>query len=187
MNDFPSAFLSIVINLAMLLLFLRFFIQFADIRRYDPVAEPFYKSTGIVDLFSNIFPDLAKGRFSTAAIVLLFLVYLLSIWGMASITGHSLPPVQLLMMGTFGFLLKFISACQWLLIAMVVVSWIIMLTQKMHPLLALVMQMSEPIIAPFRRITPNLGMLDLSPMVAILALWMLEAVVITLMNNMLGL
>lgn len=184
MNQIIPAFFSMVINLATFLLFLRFFAQFADLKRYDPFVAPFYKATGIVDLFSNIFPDLAKGRLSTSALILLFLLVLLSIWGGSILAGYSLTPIQLLIAGTFGFVLKFISACQWLLIAMVIVSWIIMLTQNMHPLFSLVMQMSEPIIAPFRRISPDLGMLDISPMIAIFAFWMLEEIISTVMNSM---
>ena len=49
-----------------------------------------------------------------------------------------------------------------------------MLFQVMHPLIELIMQMAEPIIAPFRKITPNLGMLDFSVLVAILVLALLE-------------
>jgi len=33
-----------------------------------------------------------------------------------------------------------------------------------------VMQMTEPLLAPFRRIMPDLGPIDLSPMVAFLAI-----------------
>jgi len=34
--------------------------------------------------------------------------------------------------------------------------------------------LAEPILAPFRRITPNLGMIDLSPMIAFFAFYLLE-------------
>lgn len=63
---------------------------------------------------------------------------------------------------------------KYIVIASVVCSWIIVLANKMHPVMDLIMQMAEPIIAPFRRITPNLGMLDFSTLVAIMALALIE-------------
>lgn len=35
-------------------------------------------------------------------------------------------------------------------------------------------EITEPILGPIRRIMPNMGMLDLSPMVAIFLLWFLN-------------
>jgi len=63
---------------------------------------------------------------------------------------------------------------QYIVFASIILSWVIMLFQVMHPLVELIMQMAEPIIAPFRKITPNLGMLDFSVLVAILVLALLE-------------
>jgi len=45
--------------------------------------------------------------------------------------------------------------------------------------------MAEPILAPFRRITPNLGMLDLSPIVAIFGLLLIEIFVGIIARNLL--
>lgn len=186
MNNIIPAIFNMVINLAMMLLFIRFFVQFADIKRYDPFAAPFYKTTGIVDVFSSIFPDMAKGRFCTAAMALLFLVYLVDLWGNASLAGQSYHPIKLFVGASLGFVLKILSACQWLIIAMVIVSWIIMLTQNMSPLFAMIMQMADPIIAPFKRISPDLGMIDISPMFAILGLWIAEEVVKAMTTYLLG-
>ena len=41
----------------------------------------------------------------------------------------------------------------------------------------IIMEMAEPIIAPFRRFTPNLGMIDLSTLVALLALGLIETII----------
>ena len=42
-------------------------------------------------------------------------------------------------------------------------------------------QLSEPILAPFRRIIPNLGGLDISPIVAFILLNILEGLLFRLM------
>ena len=43
-------------------------------------------------------------------------------------------------------------------------------TSPLFPILNIVYQVTEPILAPIRRVLPKLGMLDLSPMVALLLL-----------------
>ncbi|MGE8649957.1 MAG: YggT family protein, partial [Acinetobacter sp.] len=39
-----------------------------------------------------------------------------------------------------------------------------------------VQELAEPLLAPFRRIMPNMGMIDLSPILAILALIVIEMI-----------
>lgn len=177
MNQILPAIFNMVINLAMLLLFIRFFLQFADIRRFDPAATPAYKATKIVDTFSSIFPDQAKGRFCTAAVVLLFLVELVYISGNAYFYGTSFSRLEIITVSLFSLLSTFLSAFFYIIIAMVIFSWIIMLTQNMNPLFEIVMRIAEPIIAPFRRISPDLGMIDISPIFAFFSILIVEMLI----------
>ena len=50
-------------------------------------------------------------------------------------------------------------------------SWI---GSPSHPAVQLVGQLMEPYVGPFRRVIPPLGMLDLSPMAALLVLIMIR-------------
>ena len=45
------------------------------------------------------------------------------------------------------------------------------------PLYQLLFRVTEPIIDPFRRVIPRAGMIDLSPMMAILALLVMQQLV----------
>lgn len=174
MNQLLPNVFNMVINLATLLLLIRFFLQFADIRRFDPVATPAYKTTKVVDVFSRIFPDMAKGRFCTAAVVLLFLVELVFVSGNMYFHSSSFGRIEILTVTLFSLISTFLSALFYILIAMVIFSWIIMLTQNMNPLFDVVMRVAEPIIAPFRRISPDLGMIDISPIFAFFAILLAE-------------
>ena len=51
------------------------------------------------------------------------------------------------------------------LIASIVMSFVMMFSGNMnpHPILLLVWQITEPIMAPFRRVIPPMGGLDFSP------------------------
>ena len=68
------------------------------------------------------------------------------------------------------------------IIARIILSFILpMVGARPHPLVAgiarLVYQITEPILAPIRRILPTFGMFDFSPMVAIIVLQILKWVI----------
>jgi YggT family protein len=45
-----------------------------------------------------------------------------------------------------------------------------------HPLISLLDDITEPILAPLRRVVPRIGMMDLTPLVAILLLNFIQTV-----------
>jgi YggT family protein len=48
-----------------------------------------------------------------------------------------------------------------------------------NPLVVILMQITEPILGPMRRIIPRLGMFDISPIIAILILQFLSQAVVS--------
>ena len=64
------------------------------------------------------------------------------------------------------------------LIGRVVISWLnIDRSNPLYPVAALIYQITEPILAPIRSVLPSFGMLDLSPMVAIILIIIVQQVV----------
>lgn len=185
MTSLSYALFNMVVNFAMLLIFIRFMLQFAGLERNHPYVQPAYKATQIVDVFGRIFPTVGSGRVNLAAVMLLFLLKLIDISGNAALAGHGYTPIRLFFEGSLSLILSFLSVARYLIIGSIIISWVVLLTQKMHPIFELIVQMAEPILAPFRRITPNLGMLDLSPMVAIFGLLLIEIFVDIIARNLL--
>lgn len=79
-----------------------------------------------------------------------------------------------------GFLITFFQLLSKILyfaiFARIILSWIdpggqMRVTQILY-------EITEPVLGPIRRIMPNLGMLDLSPMVAIILLSVLERLLV---------
>ena len=71
------------------------------------------------------------------------------------------------------------------ILARVILSWVIPLTGgRPHPMLMSVMsvvnQITEPILAPLRRVVPSIGRLDLTPMVALIILALISIYVSSL-------
>mgnify|MGYP000028102715 FL=1 len=162
---------STIINVATLLLALRFMMQLAAVDPYNPVVMSTIRATYVVDVFSRILPNVAQGRMSLAALMLITLLQLIDLWGTNLLTGQ--PPfgaLELLVVAVISLLSSFLTFCKWLIIGSIILSWVVAFTQSQSPYIGVVMQMTEPLLAPFRRIMPDLGPIDLSPMVAFLAI-----------------
>lgn len=174
MNNTLLQIFDLITTFAMMLVFIRFMLQFAGMDASNPMIAPAYKATRIVDMFGRIFPTVAHGRISIAAIVLMFLIRLIDISGKSALMHKGIAPAPLFFAGTTSLVLDFLRMCRYLVIGSIIVSWIVVFTRSEHPIIGIIVNLAEPILAPFRRITPNLGMLDLSPMVAFFAFYLLE-------------
>ena len=74
-----------------------------------------------------------------------------------------------------AFLVKFINLLVLVLyiaiLARVLLSWFqVGPDNPLIPVIRVIYQITEPILAPIRRLLPKMGMIDLSPMVAIILL-----------------
>lgn len=165
----------IIINVAILLVFFRFLMQLAAVNPYNPVVLSTTKATKIVDIFSRIFPTVAKGRVNLAAIILLIVLYLLKMFGVMYLSG-AMPnsPVHLLILTFVTMIQDLIRFCRYLIFATIILSWVTMLTQVRSPYIEVIQELAEPLLAPFRKLMPSMGMIDLSPILAFLALMIAE-------------
>ena len=68
-----------------------------------------------------------------------------------------------------------IDAFSIIILARVVLSWFMMNQSSRRGL-----RSTEPFLAPLRKVLPRMGMLDLSPMVAIILLWIIRALLVSL-------
>lgn len=83
------------------------------------------------------------------------------------------------------FLIRFISILFELLnlaiIARVFLSWFNV--HPDHPVVSFLYQITEPVLAPIRRVVPTIGMLDISPIIAIILLELLRNLLISVVAN----
>ncbi|MEC7120313.1 MAG: YggT family protein [Pseudomonadota bacterium] len=167
--DIVSMVFNIVISVATLLLFLRFLMQLFAVDRYNPVVISTVRATHVADVFARILPVLANGRIHLAAIVLIVLLRLMELSGNSILGSGSVGgPIELLVMTVISLLQSFLKFCYWLILGSIILSWVSVFTQAQSPYIDLVRQLAEPLYAPFRKILPDLGPIDLSPMIAFL-------------------
>jgi YggT family protein len=72
----------------------------------------------------------------------------------------------------FDLLLTLLSFA---IIARALLSWFPM--DPYHPVAVFLIQITEPILAPLRRIVPAVGMMDITPIVALILLQVLQAII----------
>jgi YggT family protein len=83
-----------------------------------------------------------------------------------------------------GFIDLVISLYVWIIIASAIMSWLIAFNvinpynQFVRTLWSFFNALTEPLLRPIRRFLPDLGGIDISPMVLILACWFIQIVVL---------
>lgn len=76
-----------------------------------------------------------------------------------------------------GFiLLGFLSIYSLLILVRVIISWAML--SYSNRLMRFLIDVTEPLLGPLRRVVPMLGRFDISPIVAFLLLWLLQSAVI---------
>ena len=71
-----------------------------------------------------------------------------------------------------------INAYSWIIVARVVISWFIINSRNetLISVYQVLVQITDPVLVPLRRIVPSVGMIDITPMVAIIILWAVDAI-----------
>ncbi|HCR17224.1 MAG TPA: hypothetical protein DIU35_07045 [Candidatus Latescibacteria bacterium] len=69
----------------------------------------------------------------------------------------------------------FLEIYTWILIARVLMSWFN--PNPYNPLVQFVLRLTEPVLAPIRRVLPSMGGLDLSPIVVFVALMFVKRLI----------
>ncbi len=77
-------------------------------------------------------------------------------------------------------LVQLLDAYSFVVLGSVIVSWIQL--PPTHPIVGFLTMMTEPFLAPIRRLMPTMGGLDFSPMVLLLAVQMVRRVVLSALS-----
>ncbi len=84
-----------------------------------------------------------------------------------------------------NFLILFVSLLSRILILLVVVEVILSyFMSPYHPVRSAILKIIDPILSPIRKVLPNIGMLDFSPIVLILLIQLAETLLIALLRSL---
>jgi YggT family protein len=151
-------------------------LQLAKADFYNPLAQAVVKMTQpFVTILQKVMPR--TGRFSLATLVLAFLVQLLLIVVVLLIAGFDLPnPMSLAVWSLIGLASQVLDLLFFAILASIVLSWLA--PQTNHPGAYLLHQLTEPVMSPVRRMLPNLGGLDFSPILVFIMINLVDMLVI---------
>ncbi len=183
--------LTLIINtlfdLYILLVLLRFLLQAFRADFYNPVSQFIVKATTPpLRLFRRIIPSVS-GHDTASIVLCLVLIYakfmllrLLDIPGVpiGNVTAAigSVSYAGLIIYAIADLLALILTVFLIAIIIQVILSWIN--PGHYNPVIGLVNSIAEPALRPFRRILPNMGGLDLSPLFASLGILVLKMLVI---------
>jgi YggT family protein len=173
--------ITLAFDLALFVVILRWWLQWNRADFYNPMSQFVVKVTNPLVLpLRRIIP--AMGKVDTATVVTAFLVSLAKVVAVALLfTGFSSIAVLILKAG-LNIVLQGLYLLFYILLARAIMSWF---SQGRTPLESLFSQLTEPLVAPIRRIVPPIGMLDLSTMVLVIALIFVRIIVETYYNQLL--
>ena len=137
----------------------------------------------MVRVFRSVIPGFRNVDF--AALVLAFFVEGIAIYALILIYGGGFPGIGFIIAWSVLGVVYFIINIYWYaIIASIIMSFVMLFSGNMnpHPLLLLVWQLTEPVLAPFRKIIPPMGGLDFSP----IFVFILIRFILTFLDNTFG-
>jgi len=154
---------------------LRLLLQWAAVDKRNPLVQFILRTTNpLVIPLRRLLP--AVGRIDTATIVALLGLQLMGTALLVGIGCVGEPAIwQILALAMLKVVRLALSVFTWAIILYVVLSWVS--PGGYNPGAALVAAVVEPVLAPFRRLIPPIGGLDLSPLFALITIQALSMLV----------
>ena len=158
------------------LLVLRVLLQWVHANFYNPVCQFLYKATNpaliplrrVIPVWRNI---------DIAAIALAWLLSAIKLWLIYALAKQTLGVLGLFVMA-LADLCDFVLLLYFgLILGRVLLSFISV--EQANPIVPLIFQLTEPVLRPIRKRLPSFGSLDLSPMVAWLAVMVARVLIVS--------
>ncbi len=160
-NEIFAYVVQTFLSLYLVAMLLRFLLQLVRADFYNPICQFLVKVTNpLVIPLRRVVP--AIGGIDTASLLLAFLLQMACIAALVFIKFGGFAPILILLTGgVLGVVALLVNIYFFALLAMIILSWVA--AGSRHPAIYLLYQITEPVMAPFRKVLPAMGGLDLSP------------------------
>ena len=173
MNNALTFLVATLIDLYLIIVLLRVWMQLVKADYYNPVSQFAIKATQpVVGGLRKVIPS--AGRLDTASLVFAIIIGIVKAAALYSLNGYGLAIVPVILQGVLFTISSLLSMLFWILIIRAILSWF---SQGYNPMEAMLHQLTEPLLAPVRRVIPPIGGLDLSVLVVIIALQFLRILI----------
>lgn len=173
MNNALTFLVATLIDLYLIVVLLRVWMQLVKADYYNPVSQFVVKATQpVVGALRKVIPS--AGRLDTASLVFAILIGMVKAAALYSLNGYGFALLPIVVNGILFTISSLLSMLFWVLIIRAILSWF---SQGYNPMEAMLHQLTEPLLAPVRRIIPPVGGLDLSVLIVIIALQFLRILI----------
>jgi YggT family protein len=117
------------------------------------------------------------GGVDSASILLILALKMLEIWLLASIVGAPLGLSTLIVAAILQLTELLIYIFIFALIVQAVISWVAPTQSYENPAVSILRDLTRPLLQPVQRVLPPVGMVDLSPLVVIIGLYILLIII----------
>ena len=156
-----------VFQLFMVAVMLRVLLEALAADYYNPISQVLIRVTDpLIAPLRRILPN--AGRVSLAGIVVLLALQIVMLLVLAAIAGFRIDIGVLLVTAVIDLVRMLLVLYLVLIIVGVILSWFA--AHLRHPIIPVIWQLTDPVLRPIRRVIPDLGGLDLSPLIAIIGI-----------------
>ena len=161
LNEIATYLVYVSFSLYLLAMLLRFLLQLVRADFYNPISQALVKLTNpLVIPVRKVLPG--YGGIDLASLVLAVALQMLMILLLIYLKYDALLSIApLLMASILGTVAYLVNIYFFALLAMIILSWVA--PRSNNPAVYLLYQITEPVMAPFRKVLPPMGGLDLSP------------------------
>lgn len=167
-------------DLYIMVVLLRVWLQVSRADFYNPFSQFIVKATQpVVAPLRRIIPSV--GGWDMATILFAFIVAGLKAFILTLLMGAQFNPVVILISAAVILITAVFKLIFWVLILRAILSWV---SRGHNPIEAVMIQLTEPLLAPVRRFIPPMGGLDLSMIVVLVALQFVEMLINDLLRQL---
>lgn len=172
LNEILGYLIQTALSLYMVAMLLRFLLQLVKADFYNPISQFLVKITNpLVIPLRRVIPGI--GGLDLASLLLAVLLQVLAIVALMLLNGLGMPnPLMLVVWSILGIVGLLVNIYFFALLAMIILSWIA--GGSSNPAISLLHQITEPVMAPFRKILPAMGGLDFSPILLFILINVLQ-------------
>jgi YggT family protein len=172
LNDAAIFIIKTLGSLYLLIVLLRFILQLVRANFYNPLCQFIVKATQpLLKPLRRVIPSMFG--LDMSSLVLALIVQMLLIAVILLLKGFMVDWVLLVPWALIALFSLFLNILFYAMIISVILSWVA--PGSHNPGAELVAQITEPVLAPFRRLIPNLGGLDISPIFAFIVIQLLQS------------
>jgi YggT family protein len=162
-----SYLVSTLIDLYTTAVLLRLLLQWVRADFYNPVCQFLVKVTNpVIVPLRRVIPSIRK--LDTASVVVILALEIFGVWIASRISSSPLNFEQIILFSLMKLSATLLMTYFLLIIASAVLSWFG--SRARHPAISLVYQLTEPVLAPFRKFIPPIAGIDLSPVFALITI-----------------